>query len=144
MIEWVRIAGYKCLLDVEAEVGPFNVLIGRNDSGKSAFLEALHELSYWASGKSRYFEPLARAGQGGLTLRLQASRCVAGGKWDGHVWESQIGAVRWPKGAPPWERMEKHEEAAKVRPAMGVSQPLSIDPSRVADISQRGTGALAE
>lgn len=42
MIEAVRIQGYKCLRSVEVEVGPFNVLIGQNDTGKSSFLQALH------------------------------------------------------------------------------------------------------
>lgn len=146
MIEWVRVAGYKCLLDVEVEAGPFNVLIGRNDSGKSSFLEALHELSYWAHGHSRYFAERAKQGQesSGLTLRVQASRFLAGGKFDGSGWESQIGAVRWPKGAPPWERMSTHEEAAPMRAAIRTTQPLSIDPPRIADVSQRGTGDLAE
>ena len=41
MIDKIRIQNFKCLRDVEVELGPLNVLIGPNDSGKSSFLDAI-------------------------------------------------------------------------------------------------------
>ena len=43
MLTRAEIKGFKCLHDVSVELGPFNVLIGPNDSGKSSFLQALGE-----------------------------------------------------------------------------------------------------
>jgi AAA15 family ATPase/GTPase len=45
MLTKVRVRGFKCLQDVSVDLGPFNVLIGRNDSGKSSFLQAIAEPS---------------------------------------------------------------------------------------------------
>ena len=44
MIDKIRIQNFKCLRDVEVELGPLNVLIGPNDSGKTSFLEAIRLL----------------------------------------------------------------------------------------------------
>ena len=41
MITSVHIENFKCFKDFDIELGPFNVLIGPNDSGKTAFLQAL-------------------------------------------------------------------------------------------------------
>ena len=41
MITSVHIKNFKCFKDFDIELGPFNVLIGPNDSGKTAFLQAL-------------------------------------------------------------------------------------------------------
>ena len=41
MLEKIRIQNFKCLRDVEVDLGPLNVLIGPNDSGKSSFLQAI-------------------------------------------------------------------------------------------------------
>lgn len=41
LIQSVRIRNYRCFEDVEAPLGHLTVLIGQNDTGKSAFLEAL-------------------------------------------------------------------------------------------------------
>ena len=41
MLAKVRIQNFKCLRDVTVDLGPFTVLIGPNDSGKSSFLDAL-------------------------------------------------------------------------------------------------------
>jgi predicted ATPase len=45
MIDKLRVRNFKCLLDVEIELGPFTVLIGPNDSGKSSLLEAVEALN---------------------------------------------------------------------------------------------------
>jgi predicted ATPase len=44
MISKIRIQNFKCLRDVTVELGPFNVLIGPNDSGKSSLLDAIQLL----------------------------------------------------------------------------------------------------
>lgn len=56
MLKRVRVRGYKCLSDVTVDLGPFNVLIGRNDSGKSSFLQAIAEPTYALTrgGSSRW------------------------------------------------------------------------------------------
>ena len=36
MITRIQIRNFKCLLDVDVPLGPFNILIGPNDSGKSS------------------------------------------------------------------------------------------------------------
>lgn len=41
VLKRVRVKGFKCLRDVEVDLEPFTVLIGPNDSGKSAFLQAI-------------------------------------------------------------------------------------------------------
>jgi predicted ATPase len=44
MLERIHIENYKCLRDVTVDLGPFTVLIGPNDSGKSSFLKAIRAL----------------------------------------------------------------------------------------------------
>jgi predicted ATPase len=44
MLNRVKVQNFKCLRDVDVELGPFTVLIGPNDSGKSSFLAALQLL----------------------------------------------------------------------------------------------------
>jgi predicted ATPase len=41
MIQKVRVRNYKALRDVEVSLGPINLLIGPNDSGKTSFLEVI-------------------------------------------------------------------------------------------------------
>lgn len=45
MITKLRVENFKCLRDVSVELSPFTVLIGKNDTGKSSFLEAVQMLS---------------------------------------------------------------------------------------------------
>ena len=42
MITKMHIENFKCFKDFDIELGPFNVLIGENDTGKTAFLQAVH------------------------------------------------------------------------------------------------------
>src|SRR5580692_3282660 len=44
MLERIHIQNYKCLRDVEVELGDFTILIGPNDSGKSSFLDVIKTL----------------------------------------------------------------------------------------------------
>ncbi|MBP8952021.1 MAG: ATP-binding protein [Armatimonadetes bacterium] len=45
MITRLAAWGYKCLADVDVRVGPFNILVGPNATGKSTFLDVLGLLS---------------------------------------------------------------------------------------------------
>jgi len=45
MITRLRVQNFKALRDVDVELGPFTVLIGPNDTGKSSFLEAVYALA---------------------------------------------------------------------------------------------------
>lgn len=44
MITHLHIENFKCLRDVAVDLGPFTVLVGANDSGKSALLDAIQVL----------------------------------------------------------------------------------------------------
>ncbi len=44
MLTRLRVQNFKCLRDVDVKLGPFTVLIGPNDSGKSSVLDAMHLL----------------------------------------------------------------------------------------------------
>ncbi len=45
MIKSMHIENFKCFKDFDIELGPFNVLVGPNDSGKTALLEAIDAVS---------------------------------------------------------------------------------------------------
>lgn len=49
MLEWVKVENFRCLQRVKVDLRPLTVLIGPNDSGKSAFLAALE----WLIGRNR-------------------------------------------------------------------------------------------
>jgi predicted ATPase len=57
MISRLHVKGFKCLLDVDIPLGPFTVLIGPNDSGKSSLLEAIQLLG--RTGKQPYNQVFA-------------------------------------------------------------------------------------
>ncbi len=44
MLQRVRIKNFRCLREVDVPLRPLTVLIGPNDSGKSAFLRAIEHL----------------------------------------------------------------------------------------------------
>jgi hypothetical protein len=66
MLTNIRVRDFKCLRDVEVQLGPLTVLIGKNDTGKTSFLEALLMLGRASSGDTDSFgggiEPLIRHG----------------------------------------------------------------------------------
>ena len=45
MITSMRVERFRAIADATVRLGPFNALIGRNDSGKTSFLEAVYALS---------------------------------------------------------------------------------------------------
>lgn len=117
MIERVRIAGYKCLHDVEVAVGPFNVLIGRNDTGKSSFLEALYAMM---PADPPRIDLTGRGKQATIEVQVDGNRFPV------------ISKGGWP-GLP----------AGTDHRFLYISQPLSVDPQRIAAVSHRGSGSLA-
>ncbi len=62
MIDRLQISNFKCLREVDVEFGPFNILIGPNDSGKSSLLQAIAQLGKTAR------TPLAQAFANPLSL----------------------------------------------------------------------------
>ena len=72
MITSMHIENFKCFKDFDIELGPFNVLIGPNDSGKTAFLQALSLVGAIGPrvGKTVDAESLGR--QTGVTLGKEA------------------------------------------------------------------------
>lgn len=57
MIEQLRIQGFKCLRDVTVDLSPLTVFIGKNDTGKTSFLEAVSCLSELANGTATFAPP---------------------------------------------------------------------------------------
>lgn len=66
MLASLHVQNFKCLRDVEVAFGPFTVLIGPNDSGKSSILDALRLL-----GRT-VVEPLSSTFQGDNDRRVLA------------------------------------------------------------------------
>ncbi len=78
MLTRLEIRGFKNLLDVQVEFGPFTCIAGANGMGKSNVFDAIEFLSYLAS------EPLAEAAQ-----RVRGASGMRGGDprdlfWDGY------------------------------------------------------------
>lgn len=139
MISEVRIEGYKCLREVTAKCGPFNVLIGANDTGKTSFLEAVREYHFWALGDqpgpvATHFE--ARRKPGALLIEVKHARPNV--RYDGDAWRAsadlvvEIGAYRSPlhlKGVRPIEPLR-------------ITEPFCLDAQAVASVASQGEGTL--
>ena len=52
MITSMHIENFKCFKEFDIELGPFNVLIGPNDTGKTAFLQAIKLAGFARPGES--------------------------------------------------------------------------------------------
>ena len=50
VVKKFALKNYRCLQDVDVPLAPFNVVVGPNSSGKSAFLNALRQFSNMANG----------------------------------------------------------------------------------------------
>ena len=70
-IKKVEISNYKCIGNIKAELHPFTVLIGPNDSGKTSFMEAIHLVSRIAShaGKANVVDELSLWPLGRKTIK---------------------------------------------------------------------------
>jgi hypothetical protein len=137
MLTRVHVEGYKCLRDVTVELGPFNVLIGKNDSGKSSFMQAVSEpartFKRWnptnlpkdvSSGQWR----VQLTGRGGL-LGYDSSA------WTTPAWGngSALLAFRHPSDAAAW---------VVSNPEFTATEPISLDPSFIAGQSPAQSAAL--
>jgi predicted ATPase len=58
MISKLHVKNFKCLRDVSVELGPFTVLIGKNDTGKTSLLEALEVLAGLVASKPSLPRPV--------------------------------------------------------------------------------------
>lgn len=89
MLASLHVQNFKCLRDVEVAFGPFTVLIGPNDSGKSSILDALRML-----GRT-VVEPLPAIFQGDDDLRQLAWKgsSRSGGAVPPVSWCIDVGAV---------------------------------------------------
>jgi AAA domain, putative AbiEii toxin, Type IV TA system/AAA ATPase domain len=137
MLTRAEIKGFKCLRDVSVELGPFNVLIGPNDSGKSSFLQALGEPSYFARG----FSHMGVMSREETSIRLWATSGELVVESMGDQWVVRCGNTvivpTWPSSR---ELILKLGDAGK--DFFQVSEPVMLEPARIAALSPRGWGAL--
>jgi hypothetical protein len=140
MLTRVRVRGYKCLRDVTVELGAFNVLIGRNDAGKSSFLQAVAEPSLallrWSP------TDVSAVSSGEWTVDLEA----AGGMLRFDATQFSKPRFRVPSGdeeqlsfgsrrlAEIW--FARHADLV-------ATDPVSLDPAQVAAESPAASAALA-
>ena len=55
-IEWISVAGFRSIKDIERlDLGPINILIGANGSGKSNFIQVFSFLRSIATGNLRNY-----------------------------------------------------------------------------------------
>lgn len=106
MITRLRVKNFKCLRDVSVDLDPFTVLIGKNDTGKTSLLEAIHILSRMIAGDA------ARALQGPWALENLLSIGAS----------STAGAIGYEVDLAP---------SARTRLEASSSYKLSISPSPI-------------
>lgn len=126
MLIRAEIKGFKCLRDVRVELGPFNVLIGPNDSGKSSFLQALQE------PRSRL--RIANLGPGERSIRLWTQ--------DSDVLLRSTDELNVFLDGREVSRNVLFQNPMRV--FTRVSEPLMLEPTAVASLSPRGTGGLSQ
>ncbi len=124
MLQNAVIQGFKCLRDVNVNLGPFNVLIGPNDSGKSSFLQSLS----WLGNQIDYPES--------FKIRLDT--------------EQKALLMVQKHGAPtafslgPAQAPSDHftRPTGDWMPPFLTSQPILLDPVEITKTAERGLGAL--
>jgi predicted ATPase len=150
MIKRAQIQGFKCLRDVTVDLGPFNVLIGPNDTGKSSFLQALSEPARWARGEPSRLLSTTTMGRGksGLILVLddgaflQASLDESRKSFDLRI-ESRGEIIRESIARGASTVLDRLKGNAHLTP-FGASDPVILDPLQIASPSPRGSGAAVE
>ncbi len=139
MITSVSIQNFKCLLGVEVQLGPFTVLIGPNDSGKTSFLDAIRLLGktvehplpevFGSNRKAGWSDPLSS-----LVWRRETDRsvkwCVAGESDRTFTYDLQLPA----SGGWPIERLDVEEKSVFRRSKSdgSISREVRIDENRTA------------
>jgi energy-coupling factor transporter ATP-binding protein EcfA2 len=114
MLKKARVRGYKCLEDVTVTLEPLTVLIGRNDSGKSSFLQALAEMRGTPSQQS--FERR-------WSLRLESEKHA-------FLFEG-FDLLGGPRNASDENLRDANWDDVR-RADVTTTAPLSLDPSRIA------------
>jgi predicted ATPase len=115
MISRLHVENYKCLRDVSVDLGPFTVLIGANDSGKSSILDAIRVI-----GRTTR-EPIADS----------FSSEDQGGTFDELVWRrSAVGMAISVSGAAAGDAFEY---TLKLRAPDRISERLTIGARRPID-----------
>jgi energy-coupling factor transporter ATP-binding protein EcfA2 len=136
MLTRAKIERFKCLHDVSVELGPFNVLIGPNDSGKSSFLQALGELRRWLVGGPRRFNQTRKAKPS--IREWSESSEIWFGMGENRL-ELRVAAEVW--GEPTHVNSERVAGLA-AEGFTRISEPLILVPTEIAGPAARGTGAL--
>jgi predicted ATPase len=72
MITSLHIENFRCFKDFDIELGPFNVLIGANDTGKTTFLQAVRLLGDTGAWKERKRHTSQVTGATGIALGAEA------------------------------------------------------------------------
>jgi len=124
MFKKVTISNFKCLRDVTVELGPFNVLIGLNNTGKTSFLEAVQFGAHVGAGLGKpfqgaCFEDLAWQGDSGLEIQVLSQLAPPLGA---QLNVDRMGAL-WRKGRAPQAIVWKTEPGEPV--PMPLLQPLA-------------------
>jgi Fe-S cluster assembly ATPase SufC len=165
VIEQVHIRGYKCLLDVRADLGMFNVIIGPNDSGKSSFLEVLGEPARWfVTHRSSRFMIMRQRGAdprlemigrsaAGVRLAIGSELQVRGhssyGEHHSEHWavpfevgpkSSEAGTDVSSTEVPSHFTLMSHNVPAEMG-ALYTSEPIYVDPQAITRASPRGSGS---
>ena len=152
MITRVRIQGYKCLRDVTVPLGPFNVLIGPNDAGKSSFMQALAEPS--KALLRRQPTDVRPVSKGGWTVELDG----ATGTLTHDASHFNAPAFRTPAGRTEQLNFLSQQQAVfwfAKHAELGATDPVSLDAVQVAAhspatfakldlfVSSRGSGTAS-
>jgi predicted ATPase len=80
VIKKIHVQNFKCLRDVEVELGPFNVLIGPNDSGKTTLLQAIELLRGLSNLQIPFSETMIWHRRKDLKTRLTVNSTSDGSK----------------------------------------------------------------
>jgi predicted ATPase len=129
MIDSVSIRNFKCLRSVDVELEPLTVLIGKNDTGKSSFLEALTVLV--DTFDNRAPDATARVTYGAKLDDLELSVKIGGKDF----------SAKWLKQA---NTLHSNQRSVGQLPLKGVQPPYRLDPDLLRKPAQVGelTGPL--
>jgi len=133
-----RIERYRSLQDIDVKLGPFNALVGPNDSGKTAFLQALVEPQRAAYGEGVAMERMARtkpqirlnAKKSDVWMTARGGGLMLGSGPNGHF-VGEVQATEW------WPKLRDQA-------FMRIAGPLALDPAAVAGPSPRGAGFVGK